>query len=214
MGNSDDLVLLAADKQMEEALRGILSRPRALNIRPVTSEILRHPGHDSGCRLEAHHFLRPFHNQYHHALVLFDYDGCGASHHSDPEEIEQEVEENLRQSGWQARARCVVIDPELEVWIWSDSPEVGQCLGWGNASQRVQDWLEMNGLWPDGDAKPNNPKKAVESALKQVGQPRSSALFRDLASSVSLQRCKDSSFQRFRNILRQWFPPTWREANA
>jgi hypothetical protein len=27
-------------------------------------------------------------------------------------------------SGWENRAAAVVLDPELEIWVWSDSPEV------------------------------------------------------------------------------------------
>jgi hypothetical protein len=71
--------------------------------------------------------------------VLFDYYGCGAEHEMAPEEIEDEVEEKLSRSGWEDRARCVVIDPELEVWVWSDSPEVDRCLGWKSEPRRVQD---------------------------------------------------------------------------
>jgi len=211
MEDRDDLILLAADKQMEEALRGILSRPQALEIRRITFDVFRHPGHDAGCREDAHDFLRPFHTRFHHALVLFDYHGCGASHLSSPEEVRQDVENKLRQSGWDDRARCVVIDPELEVWVWSDSSEVDRCLDWTQSPKSLRDWLEEKGHWPSNTSKPPDPKEAVEAALKEVKKPRSSALFRELAESVSLQRCEDEAFQRFRNILSTWFPPEWHE---
>ena len=29
--------------------------------------------------------------------------------------------------------------------------------------------------------------------------------------SVSLRGCKDDSFQRFRQILQRWFPPSWKQ---
>jgi hypothetical protein len=211
MEDADDLVLLAADKQMAETLRGILSRPEALNIQPISYTVYTHPNKDPGCRREAHRFLRPFHSDFRHALVLFDYDGCGAAGTSTSDEIEEALEETLRRSGWEERARCVVIDPELEVWVWSDSSEVDRCLGWEHAPQRVQDWIRETDQWPVDDPKPPAPKEAVERALEEVGQPRSSSLFRELAESVSLRRCEDPTFRRFCNLLRKWFPPAWQQ---
>lgn len=209
MEDSEDLVILSADKQMQEALRGLLSRPEALQIRSVSFSVYTHPRHDAGCRTEAHQFLRSFHEEADHALVLFDYHGCGAQHEASPSEIEGKVEDNLARSGWQNRARCVVIDPELEVWVWSDSPEVDRCLGWENRSTRVPEWLREQGWWPQDASKPPRPKAALERALEEVRQPRSSALFRELASAVSVARCKDPSFQQLQNTLRDWFPPPW-----
>lgn len=54
MEDADDLALLAADKQMAEALRGMLSRPQALGIRSVSSVVYQHPRKDPGCWREAH----------------------------------------------------------------------------------------------------------------------------------------------------------------
>jgi hypothetical protein len=143
--------------------------------------------------------------------VLLDYKGCGVSRTSSSDEIESSVEERLQRSGWDERARCVVIDPELEVWVWSESPEVDRCLGWEKVPQRVQEWLRANDRWPDDATKPPEPKDSLEEVLKEVRQPRSSSLFRELAESVSLRRCEDESFRRFRRILQAWFPPSWQQ---
>lgn len=205
----DDLVLLVADKQMAETVRGILSRPRALGIRAISCTVYTHPNKDPGCRREAHQFLRPFHSEFRFGLVLFDRQGCGAAADATPQDVERTVEENLRRSGWDDRARCVVIDPELEAWVWSDSPEVDECLGWQSSEPRVQDWLRSTGRWPEDASKPPHPKEALEDALETVRQPRSSALFRDLAESVSFRRCTDPSFQRFQDRLRKWFAGDW-----
>jgi hypothetical protein len=211
MDDPDDLIVLAADNQMQEALRGILSRPRALAITPISFEVFSHPHKDPGCRKKAHEFLRNLRSDYQYGLVLFDYDGCGASHTSSPGEIVSDVEERLQQSGWGDQARCVVIDPELEVWVWSNSQEVDQCLGWADASQRLRDWLRESRHWPSDLPKPPDPKQAVEDALREAQLPHSSSIFRELAESVSLERCEDDGFQRFRQILQSWFPPSWRQ---
>ena len=211
MEDAGDLVLLSADKQMAETLRGILSRPEALGTREISCTVNTHVKRDPGCRTDAHNFLRSFQTDFDHALVLFDYEGCGASGSSSPREVESEVEDRLRKTGWENRARCVVIDPELEVWVWSGSPEVDRCLGWDPSGQRVQDWLRAHDRWPMEAPKPPAPKAAVEKVLAAVHQPRSSSLFRELAETVSLERCEDESFQRFRRILQEWFPPSWRQ---
>ena len=57
-----DLVILAADKDLEFALRGMLSRPEALGIRPVeaNTDIFVEPEHDPACALRGVDFLCGF----------------------------------------------------------------------------------------------------------------------------------------------------------
>jgi hypothetical protein len=211
METPDDLVVLAADNQMQETVRGILSRPKALSISSISFAVFSHPNKDPGCRKKAHEFLRGLRSDYRRGLVLFDYDGCGASHTSSPEEIASNVETRLRQSGWEDNARCIVIDPELEVWVWSDSQEVDRCLGWENASPPLRAWLQNRGYWPADASKPPAPKNAMEEALRKARLPHSSSIFRELGESVSLRGCEDHAFQRFRQILQEWFPPSWKQ---
>jgi hypothetical protein len=194
---------------MEAAVRGLVNRdPHALQVSAFTLEtILVHPEKDPGCRSNSTDLLRPYLQDVRHALVLFDRDGCGAEN-TPVNELEDQVEDDLRRNGWDDRARCIVIDPELEVWVWSESPEVGKALGW-DRQQAVQHWLRDNGYWEEGAPKPDDPKKAMDDALKKLGEPRSASIFEDLAEVVSLRRCTDPAFQRFLETLREWFPPEW-----
>ena len=41
-----DLVVLAADRDIEHALMGLFTRPEALGIRAIETDIRVHPGHD------------------------------------------------------------------------------------------------------------------------------------------------------------------------
>ena len=116
------LIVLAADRDIEETLTELFARPEALGVVPFEYEIRRHPRRDPGCRIDAAEFLRPFSHRFDHALVVFDRHGCGDS--GPRENIETGVEQGLRLSGWEGRGRVVVIDPELETWIWSESPAV------------------------------------------------------------------------------------------
>jgi hypothetical protein len=137
--------------------------------------------------------------------VIFDREGCGNERES-REKLEVEVEDRLRQNGWNDRARAVVIDPELESWVWSDSPEVEAALGWRGRSPELRSWLIGSGFLHEGATKPERPKEAVEAALRVVRKPRSSAIYQELAGSVSLRRCSDAAFAKLRLTLQEWFP--------
>jgi hypothetical protein len=199
-----DLVVLTADKSIERVISCLLTRRQALGIRRVEFDVFVHPGRDPGCLNKSHDFLRPFQSQYAHALVVFDKAGSGAETRARTD-IEEKLTQRLAANGWRGRAGVVVIDPELEVWVWSDSPEVDACLGWSDRSPALRQWLRTRGLWEEDDTKPQMPKEAFEAALQCVRIPLSSAIFAELAQSVSVNRCRDSSFQALRDLLTDWF---------
>jgi len=200
-----DLIALVADSNMENTLRGLLSRYQALGIRPITYDIFRHDKRDPGCWTDAHNFLRPYANQYLHALVMFDHEGSGQERRK-AAELEIELECRLQQSGWdEDRARVVVLEPELEIWVWSDSPLVDTYLGWEAHQPDLRAWLRQRNLLAPDAFKPADPKKALEAALREVRIPRSSAIYRQLAERVSFRGCVDPCFNRFRTILTGWF---------
>lgn len=200
-----DLVLLLADKNMQFAVNGILSRPQSLSIRPVTWDSFVHPESDPGCLLRADAFLRLFLNRYSHAIVILDREGCGRQH-LPREELEAQVEESLAQCGWNDRAVAMVIDPELENWVWSDSSEVERILGWSGQEQPLRQWLSAKGFIDAGSMKPPRPKEAMQEVLRFVRKPRSSALYLQLAQRVGFSRCEDPAFHKLKETLRSWFP--------
>lgn len=201
-----DLVILVADKNMQATANGILSRPKALGIRNIRWQSHVHPERDPGCFLRGHDFLRPMAKRYAHCLLMFDRHGCGQEGKS-REELERNVETKLSQSGWQDRGAAIVLDPELEVWVWSDSPEVARCLGWESRQPCLREWLGGKGLWASDTTKPSDPKNATDLALLEVRKPRSSAIYARLAETVSFNRCADPAFSKFKETLRGWFPP-------
>lgn len=198
-----DLVILVADKNMEFAVKGILSRPQALSIRQISFELFVHPHNDPGCLNDGHHFLRTSLNKSAHALVLFDREGCGREHLT-RQQLEQQTEANLFRSGWQ-QAAAIVLDPELEVWVWSDSPHTAEILGWKNKQPPLNRWLKNQGFLNEGQIKPPRPKESMEAALRQVRKPRSSVLYRRLAENVSFGRCTDEAFNKLKMTLQNWF---------
>ena len=200
-----DLIILVADKNMEHTLRGLLSRPPALRIREITFDLYVHPNRDGGCLSQGAEFLRPFVRLYSHALVLFDHEGCGREG-DDSSVLERTLETKLSVSGWEERANVVIIHPELEVWVWSDSPHVEFVLGWQGRNPDLRTWLRERRCELDENGKPLSPKEAMDDALRVVNKAHSSALFNKLAQTVSFERCTDPAFIRLKNILRSCFP--------
>ncbi|MCZ7541561.1 MAG: hypothetical protein M5U29_16940 [Anaerolineae bacterium] len=200
-----DLIALVADSNMENTLRGLLSRHQALGIRPITYDIFRHDKRDPGCWTDAHNYLRPYTRQYRYAMVLFDHEGSGQESRRGVD-LQEELESRLEANGWvEDRARVLVLEPELEIWVWSDSPQVDSCLGWQTHRPDLRAWLRQRKLLAPDTFKPANPKKALEAALREVKIPRSSAIYRQLAEQVSFRGCVDPCFNRFCTILTEWF---------
>jgi len=200
-----DLVVLTADKNMKFAIQGLLNRPESLGIRPVSSVFYIHPESDPGCLLRADVFLRPFINRFARTIVMFDREGCGREKHT-RENLEEEVASSLSRSGWGDRASVIVIDPELENWVFSDSPEVDIAIGWAGRNPSLRSWLEVQGFLMAGQVKPPRPKEAMEAALRHVRRPRSSSIYAQLADRVGLGRCTDRAFLKLKKRLRSWFP--------
>jgi hypothetical protein len=200
-----DLVVLTADKNMKFALEGLLNRPQVLGIRPVAADFFIHPERDPGCLLRADAFLRPFVRRFAHAIVMFDREGCGKEDKT-RDELEHQVASALSRSGWADRAAAIVIDPELENWVFSDSPEVDRALGWSGNNPPLHTWLVDQNYLAAGEIKPAHPKEAMEAALRHVRMARSSSIYGNLAQHVGIGRCTDGAFQKLKAALRAWFP--------
>lgn len=202
-----DLIILVPDQDIYSGIQELLTRPQALQIRQITFDMFKHPYRDSGCFNEAHEFLRPYIGKYEFALVVFDKDGSGQESLG-ATGIETALAQKLGQNGWPNRAGVVVIDPELEIWVWSDSNQVDAALGWTGKTPALRDWLVSKGFSTTANAKPARPKEAYESALREARTPKSPAIFKRLAGNVSFSRCVDASFTRLKTLLQNWFPET------
>ena len=204
-GERKDLYVLVADQDMLETMMSLLSRPESLGIRRISYAVDKHLQRDAGCRSDAARHLRPFLGDYRYALVVFDKHGCGRDDDS-REDVQIEVEDDLFRNEWRDRSRAIVIEPELEAWVWSASNHVPRALGWDNNYDELRQWLEDIDCWPPGAPKPSEPKEAMRAALRKKKRRISSALFGRLAKSVTLRGCEDPAFEEFTHTLRSWFP--------
>ena len=191
---------------MEHALKGLLSRPQALGIRAIETDIYIHPRHDPGCAAQGVEFISNFSSQYRYGLLLFDHEGSGKESTSRLA-LQESLNESFARSAWGERARAIVLAPELEVWIWGDSPHVDEVAGWRGRQPGLRRWLVEQDYLQEGDIKPKRPKEAFEAALREAQKPRSASLYLQIAKKVSLRRCKDTAFIELKSILNDWFPP-------
>ncbi|MBM3143781.1 MAG: hypothetical protein FJ010_02185 [Chloroflexi bacterium] len=188
---------------MEAAFKGLLSRPQAFSVRQFSFDIFVYPYRDPGCRLEGANFLGHFSRQYQYGLIVYDREGSGSF--ESRELLEESGESRLQQVGWRGRGKVIVIDPELEVWVWTRSPHLANALGWADGESALRNWLVQKGFAQDENAKPQRPKEAMEAALRQVRKPRSSSIYQQIAERVSLQGHTEPAFLKLRAILSSWF---------
>ncbi len=197
-----DLVVMVADADAEWAIRTLLThRCTALGIHPVQHEVRRYPGRDAGVFRDAPDFLRSYAGRAHYALVVLDREGCGKEDLT-AEALEADLEKRLRQNGWDAeQVAAVVLDPELEVWVWSHSPHVASILGVTVGDLQI--------LWQSqplsSTGKPLRPKETMQKILRCSRRPASPRIFQELAEQVSLQ-VHERAFDKFRRTLQGWFP--------
>lgn len=213
MTEKRDLFVVVADLDAENAIKTLLcERQSSLGIkidfnpdRPPQGDLLRYAGRDSGCYKDAVDLLRPPRQTHRHALLCFDWHGSGAECKT-RQEIEAEIEESLLKNGWSiGTAAVVVIAPELEAWVWTDSPHVAEVLGWKDDAQSLRHFLQDRELLAPNSPKPTDPKKAMEQALRAKRKPGGARLFADLASRVTLNRCQDPAFHKLQKTLERWF---------
>ncbi len=200
-----DLLILVADLDTENVLLGFLPRlERVCGTRPFTFDIQRHINRDPGCANESADFLRSFSGQYRHAMVVFDQEGSGQERRSRTD-LEAAVERSLEANGWAAGTVAVVaIDPEIENWMWVNSPHISAALKW-KRPEGLYNWLAENAWLKPEAAKPERPKEAMETVLRVSRTPRSSSIYREIADRVSFGGCIDPAFVKMLATLERWF---------
>ena len=200
-----DLLVVVADLDQEEAMKGLLPRFQSLRTSQFNFKVTRlknTPG-DSGTRTNGAEYLRTMQHTFARAFLLLDRHGAGSN--DTAEQFENELEERLERYGLGDRTRCVVIDPETEAWICGGSAVLEEIIGWSSPPS-LKDWLVQNNWMSVGQVKPNQPKEAFRDALRRVKQSPFAPLFRKIAKRMSFQSCEDLAFKRLLNTLRTWFP--------
>lgn len=212
-GRKRPCVILVADSNMAAVFRGYFGRDqwhRSLGCAPFefAAEIgkdllVDEGGNDPGVYSRAHELLRPYQRSHERALVVLDCEWGGSPGQS---KIVADITANLVASGWRKNAaKVIAIEPELENWIWQRNPLLIEVLRYRSGPDfftllMQQDW------WLAGQAKPPRPKETLEWVLRQTRRPRSSAIYEELASRISIKGCSDAAFRELHATLQAWFP--------
>lgn len=124
-----DLLVYVADADALAFLRALLNRPQALEIRPLTFDIERHPQRDAGVVQSGAELIRMNKGRYQKALLICDHHGCGREHKQTAREIEREVQDKLNSFTWEDNSAVSVLVPELEAWLWSSRQTLASHCG-------------------------------------------------------------------------------------
>jgi hypothetical protein len=204
-----DCFFIVADANMEYTLRGMLSRERFdLTLQcgsfafDARLDLLVAVGdNDPGLFQRIESYVRPVRASHAHLVVMIDAEWAGSPGAA---KIRTHIVEGCLRSGWsEDDVVAVVMDPELENWMWQDSPVIESVVGYSGPSLRQH--LAASGAWPLASAKPPRPKETLEAELRRNRIPRSSALYRKVAEKVSVKSCVDPAFADLRAALQRWF---------
>jgi hypothetical protein len=88
----------------------------------------------------------------------------------------------------------------MSIYLWAESTHTANALGWDDYNT-LKNWLVSKGLWEEDAPKPMKPKEALEMSLAVKRISRTSSIYEEIASKVSLHRCKVPSFLQFKEIL-------------
>jgi len=192
-----DLLFYVADGNMREAIRGFMERD-ALQHRVGCAAIefdaradikVAKGQNDPGVFTRGHELLRPFMGEYQHVVVIVDEEWEGSP---GADAIRDQLQAHLRATGWEDTGLALVVRPEADVWLWTDTDHTANALGWANwgrlsAALQEKHWLEADAI------KPERPKEAAEWALRKGPETikRPSALYRKVTSKVSATRGTD-----------------------
>ena len=209
-GESRDCVFWVADSTMAHVFKSFLMREmfhQSLGCGPFSFDpgqdlFANAGGNDPGLYVRAHQLVANYARSHKYAVIVLDAAWEGSP---DPEAIEDHVSKNLAEVWAAGRYRVIVIDPELEAWILNDSPHVATAFRY-DGNLPVRQWLRDKGYWPEGCAKPPDPKSAVEALCRFTRTPRSAAVYGKVVSRVSVRSCVDPAFRQLAGTLSQWFP--------
>ena len=126
---------------------------------------VRNGNTDGGIHRRAHALLRRYIPSHQNAVVILDKNFGGRLPAA---VVRGEILSNLLRNGWSAECvEVVVIDPELEIWLWQrGNTHVARAFRY-NGSISLEAFLEAAGFWPAAALKPARPKETARLLIRQ-----------------------------------------------
>lgn len=211
-----DVIFHIADAHMESGFRAFFSRDdwhftlgcHRFDIDPDSNEdIYRRGGYtDGGLWKHAHNNLAPFRERYRYAVIVLDAD---FEPHPGAEVLHADISANMQSAGWHMDSfQVVVIQPELEAWLWAPNLNVAQAFGHADFDQ-MKAVLAAEDWWNEGEPKPSDLKAARDRAARLGGKRTGGPIFKGVFNGLSKRacdRCVEPGFIAMRTALQTWFP--------
>jgi hypothetical protein len=165
---------------------------------------VRNGNTDGGIHRRAHALLRPYLPSHQNAVVMLDQHFGGRLPAA---VVRGEILNNLLRNGWSTECvEVVVIDPELEVWLWQrGNPHIARAFRY-NESVSLEVFLEAAGFWPATALKPARPKDAARLLIRQCNAGVPMVVYSRIVENISVRGCQDPAFNLLASALRRWFP--------
>jgi len=207
-------VFLVADGTMTQVLKNFLSRgyfEDRLGCRTFGFDFqqdvvvdVRNGNTDGWIHRRAHALLRPYLPSHQNAVILLDKNFGGRLSAAI---VRGEILNNLLRNGWSAECvEVVVIDPELETWLWQrGNPHVARGFQY-NGPVSLEVFLEAEGFWSAAALKPTRPKEAARLLLQRYRGGPPMVVYARIIENISVSGCQDPAFNLLAAALRRWFP--------
>lgn len=206
-----DLLVYTADADAQAVIQAILKRHQSLGIHEVDAEVKRHPLRDSGIIQSGAELVRMEKGHYGKVLLMWDYHGSGRERRQTVEQSRAEIQDKLDTYTWKGKSTTVILDPELEEWLWHNLPSIATHLRWSvpKLEQAIENFILSSGHSRDVIFQ-DYPKELFEFVMrneaKRTISPRD---FEQIAQRASLRDWETSpSFRTLSKILKTWFPKT------
>lgn len=216
-----ECAFLVADKAMKAVFETFFNRNGAfarLGTREFTYDLIQTPGetdpdlYQRPDEVLADQLVTP--ETHPRVVVTLDqqfHTGFPAKH------IRDTARERLKTAGWErAQIHVVVIEPELESWMWHDADGPMQVVEAAFRYDRahrgglpLREKLAQQNFWPANQAKPKDPKAAFDWARAGYRKASRRDIFCEIVERVGISHCQDGAFQELRAVLAAWFPPAW-----
>ena len=205
-----DLFVLTADSDAQALITSVLQRHKDLKIHPISFEVQRFTGRDSGMVKEGPEIARAMVNkrEYSRLLLVWDHHGSGW-HGLNSEQAAGRIQLRLDGATFLGRSAAIAILPELEEWLWHCPNSLGRLFGSGVAEfDSLTDNFAGRLSLPRERCCRDKPKELFEAILyKQKRRRPLPEDFEKLGSSADLAKwCSSETISRLVEILRDWFP--------
>ncbi len=204
-----DLLVFVADADAQAFMRGILEKPKALGIRPISFDIERHPLKDPGMVQTGPELTGMKKEDYQRVLLMLDFHGSGREHRETPDAVRLQMQDRLDSLTWTGNSSVAVLVPELECWCWYCENAIRR--HYQVKEDDLDRWMSQGatdlGISLD-ELKLQQPKELfeyiVKDRLRRTISPRDFYEMSRLASVKAL--LKSDSFKSIVTALRGWFP--------